>query len=596
MGREFRVNSYQDNWQENPQITTFADGSFLVIWDSYFNNFDDGPVTTYVAAQRYDANGQRIGGEQIIDAVDGASSQDARVATLRDGGYAIAFAYGDFDAILTSREEIYVSIYNADGTLRAAAIRVDTVPSNTALLPEVFATADGGFTVVFGVSRSTALFDQIYSQRFAADGTTIGGNTLVNVNVGEFDQAYARSATLANGWTITIWNSEGSFPTAGDLDSNEVRGTLTDATGAVIRADVSLSQNYGTVGSGSGAGYDVAALRDGGFVISHINYDFDLDLETPDTPYYTIFRFFDGAGNATSGKIVAFAGDDLPRATRVTQLETGEIVVIWSQDSLQRNEVGDDLYGRVFLADGRPISGVFEIGQDRGDFDEQAAPEIAALAGGGFVVTYTSETIDSDDEGIAARILGRGTTGDDTLGVDQTGLMAGLAGHDRLGGDGRANGLSDGGGNDLLSGLGGADRLDGGGGQDTLLGGLGNDRLAGGGGRDWLTGGTGADSFVFATAPGRPNLDRITDFRPGDRILLDDAVFAGLGGPGALSPAMFGVITAAGGRVDDTDRVIYDQRSGTLFHDRNGSEAGGRAVLAELDGRPVLTAADVFVI
>ena len=62
MGAEFRVNSYQDNWQRNPHITTFADGGFLVVWESYLNDYEEGsPSATYVAAQRYNAAGQRVG-------------------------------------------------------------------------------------------------------------------------------------------------------------------------------------------------------------------------------------------------------------------------------------------------------------------------------------------------------------------------------------------------------------------------------------------------------------------------------------------------------------------------------------------------------
>ena len=596
MGGEFRVNSYQNNWQRNAHITTFADGGFLVVWDSYFNNYDDGPSLTYIAAQRYDANGQRVGGEQIIDAINGASSSNPRVTTLTDGGYAIAYEFDNYDDILTLRTEIYVNIYNADGSLRAAAIRVDTVPANNAVLPEVYATANGGFEVVFGVTRSTALFDQIYSQQFTASGARVGGNTLVNSNVGEFDQIYARSATLTNGSTITIWNSEGSFPTAGDLDSNEVRGTITNAAGTVLRADFSLSQNYGTVGGGSGAGYDVAALRNGGFVISHMNYDFDLGIDTPEASYYTIFQFFNAAGNATSRKFIAFASDDLPRASRITQLETGEIVVIWSQDPLpQQNQISDDIYGRVFSADGRALTGVFEISVDGGSYDEQSDPEIAALAGGGFVVTYTSESVDADHEGVAGRIFGRGTSGHDRLSVDASGMMAGLAGNDTLLGDGRSNGLTGGSGNDTLSGGAGNDRLTGGIGRDTLNGGAGDDTLNGGADRDILIGGPGADRFVFTTPAAPGAADTITAFGGNDLILLDNAVFPTLGPAGALAPALFKTV-GAGGAVDASDRVVYDIRTGQLFHDSNGSAAGGRVLIAVLENRPALTAADILVI
>lgn len=158
-------------------------------------------------------------------------------------------------------------------------MRVDTVASNDAVLPEAIAHANGSFSVVFGVDRSTSLFDQIYRQQFTAAGAKIGGNQLVNTNEGEFEQIYVRSTSLTDGTSLALWNSEGSFEIPGSsLDSNELRGTLYRADGTVLRGDFSLGWNIGTVGQNNGFGYDVAALQTGGFVVTHLGYDHDLAL------------------------------------------------------------------------------------------------------------------------------------------------------------------------------------------------------------------------------------------------------------------------------------------------------------------------------
>lgn len=221
MGAEIRVNSYQSNWQREPNILAMADGGFLVVWESDFNNYNDGPVTTYIAGQRFNAAGQAVGGKIVLDAVTGANSGSPRATLLADGGFVLAWKFDIYDAILTMKTKVYTQVFNADGSARTAALQVDTVASNNAVLPDAVAHVNGSFSVVFGVTRSTSLFDQIY----------------------------VRSTTLTNGTALTMWNSEGSFEIPGSsLDSNE------------LRADSSMGWNIGTVGLNNGAGYDVAAL------------------------------------------------------------------------------------------------------------------------------------------------------------------------------------------------------------------------------------------------------------------------------------------------------------------------------------------------
>ncbi|HEV7659245.1 MAG TPA: Calx-beta domain-containing protein [Allosphingosinicella sp.] len=129
-----------------------------------------------------------------------------------------------------------------------------------------------------------------------------------------------------------------------------------------------------------------------------------------------------------------------------------------------------------------------------------------------------------------------------------------------------------------------------------MIGNQGANVLDGRGGADILLGYGGADSFAFTTSIGGTtgNIDVIVDYQAGiDKILLDDAIFAGIGGPGALAPGVFVTGTAAG---DADDRLIYNSSTGQLFYDANGSAAGGAVHFATLQGAPTLTASDFQVI
>jgi Ca2+-binding RTX toxin-like protein len=126
-----------------------------------------------------------------------------------------------------------------------------------------------------------------------------------------------------------------------------------------------------------------------------------------------------------------------------------------------------------------------------------------------------------------------------------------------------------------LFGLGGNDVLD-------ARGGSGNDTLNGGDGNDTLSGGGGADSFVFSSAPGAANADRITDFQSGvDKIHLDATVMPRLGASGnfAAGDARFHVAYGSAAH-DADDRVVYDITSGNLWYDADGSGAGSAQLIA----------------
>jgi len=120
-------------------------------------------------------------------------------------------------------------------------------------------------------------------------------------------------------------------------------------------------------------------------------------------------------------------------------------------------------------------------------------------------------------------------------------------------------------------------------GANTIDGGLGADNLQGRG---------GADTFVFGTALGNGNVDAILDYGDGaDRILLDDAVFTGLG-LGALSAAAFRTGASA---QDSDDRIIYDSATGALYFDADGAGGTAQVQFAHLATAPSITAADFIV-
>lgn len=153
-----------------------------------------------------------------------------------------------------------------------------------------------------------------------------------------------------------------------------------------------------------------------------------------------------------------------------------------------------------------------------------------------------------------------------------------LAGNDRITGLGGDDSLIGGNGRDFISGLAGNDRILGGGGDDTLIGGA---------GRDTMDGGAGADEFRFNSKGGAANFDTILNFNTRfDSIALENGVFKKLGAVGDLSEDAFVIGTKA---TDDDHRIIYNQSSGQIFYDADGSGKLGRVLIAEVADGTALT-------
>ncbi len=129
--------------------------------------------------------------------------------------------------------------------------------------------------------------------------------------------------------------------------------------------------------------------------------------------------------------------------------------------------------------------------------------------------------------------------------------------------------------------------------SQSIIGNAGNNVIDGKGGADALWGLGGNDTFVFDTALGSGNVDRVYDFDPTtDSIRLDDAFFRGLS-LGALSQGAFASGTAA---AQADDRVIYDSATGKLFFDPDGVGGAAQIQFATLNPGLAVTSADFFVV
>lgn len=503
MPNEFPINTYAGQWQQHPDVTRLTDGSLVVVWDSLYSERNG--QFYYIAAQRFSATGEPIGGELVLDADLAGQSTNPSIVALADGGFAVAWesAKGDF---VSGQTDVWTRAFDADGTPRGASVVVHPPSKQEQYAASVTATADG-----YAVSWTSygggkiARWDDVYLRPYDSDGQPLGDGVKVD-QVTRFDQNNSKTITLADGRILVAWQSADTGDANPGATADAIRGRFYDADGRALGDEFTVAPVYDALPDGSGytaSSYDVAALPGGGFVSTW----YRTDLPNRGDLTYKVLAQVHAADGSPIGRelTVSASTEDIPAAHTVAVLDDGGFVVAWHGYG-PRNGNYEEVWARVYDAEGHPLGRAF-IANPPSGATSQELPQVQAMDGGGFMMVYESEGLDGDDDGIAGRIFGQGTGGNDADAMTWTGTWHAFAGDDVVvGTDGR----------------------------DTIYGDAGDDAIAGLGGADRLAGGKGADLFAyFAAADSRAGAaDTIAAFESGrDTIDLSrlDGAFTWIG-------------------------------------------------------------------
>ena len=446
---EFRANTYVEGHQGEPAIAGLADRGFVVTWFSYDQPGDE---KSGVYGQRYDSNGDAVGGEFHANTTTADDQRFCAVAGLQDGKYVTVWTSG----LGGTEFDVYGQMYAANGQPSGSEFLVNTTTYGYQWKPQVIALDDSGFVAVW-ISQANGI-GNLVGQRYGANGAKVDGEFQVNQQ--SFDDFhYGLSLTgLASGGFVVAWEAEP------DGYSHDIHARVC-GTGGIwsdefrVHADTA---NYRDAPS-------VAGLTGGGFVVTWTSYGED---ESGTGGIYA--QRYTADGLAVDGQFrvnSTVAGDQYDSA--VAALTGGGFVVTWVSD---QDGSATSIQGQRFDAAGNKVGGEFLV--NTFPTGMQWYPAVAALADGGFVVSWQSDSQDDstyDDYGVGGVYWQRYDASGNAL------AKLYLSG---------STGTSIG---DILVGTAGA---------DTLLGLAGNDTLKGLSGDDSLIGGAGSDIAVYAGAMG----------------------------------------------------------------------------------------------
>ncbi|MFN4096181.1 MAG: calcium-binding protein [Sphingomonas sp.] len=552
VGSQILVNNALPGLQGGATGTALADGGFVITWTDQQGGADDPDMSA--RGQRFDAAGNPVGDNFLINTSTASSQVDPTVAALPNGGFVITWQ--SYVGTYLAMAQIYDALGNKVGPeLVASSVGNDVNSCAVTALPW------GGFLVTWanyaltGASRYS-----VRGQLFDADGNPLGSEFQINTGT-----VHANTnpdiTVLDSGQVVATWtNEEGNgpnqvgvnaqilvMPTVGTAGADILNATIAGESFAGLGGDDEIRGGNDANAIEGNAGDDRLYGNDGNDSIDGGLGDDWIDGGTGAD------QMEGGVGNDSfivdnvGDVVVEHAGNGIDRVE--TTLETYALPanVEWltytgsgnfrgtgnADANVIRGSAGDDILdgglGADHLHGGAGNDSFYVDRQDDLVFEDAAGGTDTVISSGNFYLYANIENLTLTGSGdsfgvgnaLANTILGNSGSnlliagaGDDVVrggaGVDS---LFGESGNDQLFGDagidylvgGAGNDTLDGGDNpDALYGEDGDDVLIGGSGfhTDILVGGAGNDVLRGDGGLgdyDLMDGGAGDDSFYVDT-------------------------------------------------------------------------------------------------
>ncbi|HEX8262981.1 MAG TPA: cadherin repeat domain-containing protein, partial [Allosphingosinicella sp.] len=385
---EFAINSFWADNQTAPSVATFADGGFVVIWGT-LDGAQDGDSSA-IKGQLFDSAGSKVGTEFRVNTLPAGSQFTASVATLGNGNFVVTWVTSGTDPYaMDGSDGIKAQMYNSWGWPVGSEFQVDSAFTGSMFTPVVAALANGGFVISWADSNGF----NIKAQIFDSAGSPVGDNFTLNANTSG-SQDSADITALANGGFVATWTTQDS---SADGSGEAVKAQVFSATGARVGGEF-LVNSQAAEGQ-----YDasVTALAGGGFVITWATRDPAQDGSSGAVKG----QIFNSSGAKVGGEfLVNTAAADIQREAVVTGTPDGGFVVAWTNYSSSQDGSGFAIKAQAFDSAGAKVGS--EMLVNTLTSGSQFLPDIATLADGRVIVTWTSTTGDGEGYAVRAQILG----------------------------------------------------------------------------------------------------------------------------------------------------------------------------------------------
>lgn len=344
---EERVNSYTLSRQSAPFTVALPNGDYLTVWSGQ----GEGDFGYGIFLQRYNSDGDRVGGEVRVNTATLYSQQDPAVTVLASGGYAVAWdtsvpgGYPGDPAVLG----IFVQTFDAGGT----RVGSETQVSGSGYQHQATGLPDGGYLVTW-TQTVAGSSSGVLARRFDASGQSTGPAFILNTDALASDV----STTATDDGFIAVWRAYAN-------GQHTIAVQAFDLTGARIGAELRIPHD------GDQTAPDIVRLTGGDFAL--VWYEA--------TGLYAQILGDDGQPSGERVLVQATNGGG-QLLHSVVATPDGGFTVAWDQFS--RGLASTDV--RAFHADGSPNGETVSVRPASGSPGEP--PGLAVLTSGDVVVTY----------------------------------------------------------------------------------------------------------------------------------------------------------------------------------------------------------------
>jgi hypothetical protein len=265
VGGEMVVPSNSGWPQADPAVAVLADGGFLIAWTDRSNASID--------AQRFDAAGARVGASFRVSS-SGQLHYDPSVAGLAGGGFVVTWNHGSGFGVPTPNPwDVIGQVFDAAGNKIGGEFLVNADPAGGERFGVVVALLDGGFLVTWNEFPSSG--DNYFGgvtrgQRFDASGQKVGGEFALDEGFSS-GQFYTAAAALPWGGVVIAHAESG--PTTPGASLNVEARLLSPGTFVAADDQLRITESGGWIGNllhDNGGGAD-SAPQGGKLIVSALN-------------------------------------------------------------------------------------------------------------------------------------------------------------------------------------------------------------------------------------------------------------------------------------------------------------------------------------